>query len=383
MKIIIAGTAYPFRGGLAAYNERLAKEFSVMGNSVKIITFTLQYPGFLFPGKTQFLDSPPPADIHIERKMNSINPINWITVGYKIKKEKPDILIFKYWLPFMAPCFGTIARIVKKNRHTRVICILDNVIPHEKRPGDNLLTRYFTSCVDGAIAMSESVLTDLRQFNDFIPAALNPHPLFDNFGPPVSRELALGSLGIPPESKVILFFGFIRAYKGLDLLLKAYAQERFRNRNLKLVIAGEFYEESAPYLKLISENGIENEVFLFDKFINDDEVAIFFSAADLVVQPYRSATQSGVTQIAYHFGKPMVVTDVGGLKEIVPNGECGYVVPPDAGAIGDAIDDFFSGKRQNFFIENVKAARSRFSWRTMCETILTVYSKCTGNDNKK
>jgi glycosyltransferase involved in cell wall biosynthesis len=283
----------------------------------------------------------------------------------------------------MAPCFGTIARIAKRNRHTRVICILDNVIPHEKRPGDNILTKYFIKAVDGAIAMSESVLTDLRKFNDIIPAALNPHPLFDNFGPPVSRELALGSLGIPPDSRVILFFGFIRAYKGLDLLLKAYTQERFRNRNLKLIIAGEFYEESAPYIKLISENGIDNEVFLFDRFINDDEVTIFFSAADLVVQPYRSATQSGVTQIAYHFGKPMVVTDVGGLKEIVPNGECGYVVPPDAGSIADAIDDFFSGGKQNFFINNVKVARSRFSWKKMCETILSVYSKCTSNDNKK
>lgn len=383
MKIIIAGTAYPFRGGLAAYNERLAKEFSEMGNSVKIITFTLQYPGILFPGKTQFLDSPPPADINIERRMNSINPFNWASVGYRVKKERPDILIFKYWLPFMAPCFGTIARIAKRNSHTRVICILDNVIPHEKRPGDNLLTKYFTSAVDGAIAMSESVLTDLRKFNNIIPTALNPHPLFDNFGPPVARELALGSLGIPPESKVILFFGFIRAYKGLDLLLKAYAQGRFRNRNLKLIIAGEYYEESTLYSKLISENGIDNDVFLFDRFINDDEVSIFFSAADLVVQPYRSATQSGVTQIAYHFGKPMLVTDVGGLKEIVPNGKCGYVVPPEAGAIADAIDDFFSGGKQNFFIENVKAARSRFSWRKMCETILNVYSKCTGNDNKK
>jgi D-inositol-3-phosphate glycosyltransferase len=383
MKIIIAGTAYPFRGGLAAYNERLAKEFSVMGNSVKILTFTIQYPGFLFPGKTQFLDSPPPDDIDIERKMNSINPINWISVGYKIKKENPDILIFKYWLPFMAPCFGTIARIVKGNGHTRVICILDNVIPHEKRPGDNLLTKYFIKTVDGAIAMSDSVLTDLRKFNTIIPAALNPHPLFDNFGPSVSRELALGSLGIPPESKVILFFGFIRAYKGLDLLIKAFAQKRFRNRNLKLVIAGEFYEESAPYSKLISENELGNDIFLFDRFINDDEVSIFFSAADIVVQPYRSATQSGVTQIAYHFGKPMIVTDVGGLKEIVPNGECGYVVPPDPDAIADAIDNYFSGGKQNFFIENVKAAKSRFSWRKMCETILSVYSQCTGNDNKK
>jgi glycosyltransferase involved in cell wall biosynthesis len=264
-----------------------------------------------------------------------------------------------------------------------VICILDNVIPHEKRPGDNLLTKYFIKTVDGAIAMSDSVLTDLRKFNTIIPAALNPHPLFDNFGPSVSRELALGSLGIPPESKVILFFGFIRAYKGLDLLIKAFAHKRFRNRNLKLVIAGEFYEESAPYSKLISENELGNDIFLFDRFINDDEVSIFFSAADIVVQPYRSATQSGVTQIAYHFGKPMIVTDVGGLKEIVPNGECGYVVPPDPDAIADAIDNYFSGGKQNFFIENVKAAKSRFSWRKMCETILSVYSQCTGNDNKK
>jgi D-inositol-3-phosphate glycosyltransferase len=383
MNIIIAGTAYPFRGGLAAYNERLAREFISQGNVVKILTFTVQYPGFLFPGTTQFLDAPPPQGLHIERKISSINPFNWLRVGYTLKRENPDILIFKYWLPFMAPCFGTIARIVRANGHTKVVCILDNVIPHEARAGDRLLTAYFMAAIDGAVAMSDSVLSDLRKFNKLVPARLNPHPLFDNFGAPVDRDLAHGTLGLPPDIKCILFFGFIRAYKGLDLLIEAFADPRFRNRNMRLLIAGEFYEDKSPYTDLIRKYCLENEISLFDRFINDDEVALFFSAADLVVQPYRSATQSGVTQIAYHFEKPMLVTDVGGLKEIVPDGRCGYIVSADPESIAVAIDDFFTGGRKEFFTANIKTEKLRFLWSRMCDTVLAVYNTCIGNDNKK
>jgi D-inositol-3-phosphate glycosyltransferase len=383
MKIVIIGTAYPYRGGLAAYNERLAREFVSEGHDVSIYTFTLQYPNFLFPGKSQFLDAPPPAGLNIERKINSVNPFNWLSIGYKLKKQKPDLVIFKYWLPFMAPCFGTIAKITRTNRHTRVLCILDNVIPHEKRPGDKLLTKYFTSSINGAIAMSESVLTDLKKFNSKVPAKLNPHPLFDNFGNSVTKEVALSKLGIEYAERVILFFGFIRAYKGLDLLIEAFSDQRFREMKIKLIIAGEFYEESKPYKDLITRFNIGENVFLFERFINDDEVALFFSSADLVVQPYRSATQSGVTQIAYHFEKSMLVTDVGGLKEIVPDGRCGYVVQPDPKEIADAIADFFLNCRNDFFVQNIREEKLRFSWSRMTASIEEVYKKCTDNDNKK
>ncbi len=383
MKIIIVGTAYPYRGGLAAYNERLAREFVDEGKNVTIVTFSLQYPSFLFPGKSQYLDSPAPEDLDIRREVNSVNPLNWISTGRRIKKQNPDILIFKYWLPFMAPCFGTIARIVRKNRHTKVITVFDNVVPHERRPGDKSLTKYYTSAIDGAIAMSASVLNDLSEFRNDIPVRLNPHPLFDNFGPPVDRDKALGQLGLDPSFSYILFFGFIRKYKGLDLLIEAFSNEQLRGMNLKLIVAGEFYEDDSPYRELVDNLNLGEEIIFFDRFINDNEVAAFFSVADLVVQPYRSATQSGVTQIAYHYGKPMLVTDVGGLREIVPDHRCGYVVNPDNESISLAISDFFINKRKEEYTANVMAEREKYSWAKMTASIIEVYTKCSNHDNKK
>jgi len=383
MNIVIVGTAHPFRGGLAAYNERLARQFASEGHEVSINTFTVQYPAFLFPGKTQYIDAPAPDDLPIRRSVNSVNPFNWIINGLKLRKSRPDILIFKYWLPFMAPCFGTIARIARWNRHTRVICIFDNVIPHEKRPGDKLLTSYFIRAIDGAVAMSQSVLDDLRKFNPLVPSALNPHPLFDNFGKGMDRNTAKDQLGIDKSLKIVLFFGFIRAYKGLDLLIEAFADERLKDKHLALLIAGEFYEDDKPYKEQIARPGIEKNVILFDRFINDNEVQVFFSAADLVVQPYRSATQSGVTQICYHFEKPMVVTDVGGLKEIVPDGKCGYVVKPDPAEIAGAISDFFENNREEFFSGNIRNEKARFGWDRMSRSVTDIYKKCLADDNKK
>ena len=383
MDIVIIGTAYPYRGGLAAYNERLARQFSEEGSNVTLLTFTLQYPGFLFPGKTQFLEGPPPEGLAIQRKINSVNPFNWISAGYSIRESKPDLLIFKYWLPFMAPCFGTIARIAAKNSHTKVICIFDNVIPHEKRMGDKILTRYFTSSINGAIAMSQSVLSDLSLFRKNIPSKLNPHPLFDNFGAAISRNEALKRLGLDNGYSYILFFGFIRAYKGLDLLIEAFSDERLRKIKLKLIVAGEFYEDDKPYREMVKERKLENGIFFFDRFINDDEVSEFFCASDLVVQPYKSATQSGVTQIAYHFEKPMIVTDVGGLKEIVPDGKCGYVVNPNPSEIAASILDFFENEKKEYFIRNLKVEKEKYAWDRMTASVEEVYSKCMDNDNKK
>jgi D-inositol-3-phosphate glycosyltransferase len=382
MNITIIGTAYPYRGGLAAFNERLAREFMNEGHSVTILTFTLQYPGFLFPGKSQFLEGPAPEGIKIERKINSVNPFNWLSTGCSIKKNKPDLLLFKYWLPFMAPCFGTISRIARSNRHTKVLCIFDNVIPHERRPGDKLFTKYFAGCLDGGIAMSQSVLDDLRLFRKDIPARLNPHPLFDNFGTLMGRGEAIAKLGLDPEFRYLLFFGFVRAYKGLDLLIEAFADDRLKNRKLKLIIAGEFYEESKPYKEMISKYNIK-DIILFERFINDEEVRIFFSAADLIVQPYKSATQSGVTQIAYHFEKPMLVTNVGGLKEIVPDGKCGYVVNTDPEEIANAITDFYENNRQESFIKGIKIEKEKYLWSRMTASVLGVYVNSMNNDNKK
>ena len=231
--------------------------------------------------------------------------------------------------------------------------------------------------------MSESVVDDLLLFRKDIPVKLNPHPVFDNFGPPVERDVAMGYLGLDPQFSYILFFGFIRHYKGLDLLLEAFSGKEMRNRKIKLIIAGEFYEDPSPYRDIIAKNNLADDVVLFDRFINDSEVASFFSIADVVVQPYRSATQSGVTQIAYHFDKPMIVTDTGGLREIVPDGRCGYVVSPDKNSVFEAIDRFYTQNKKEEFTENVLREKEKYSWNRMTASITEVYNKCSGHDNKK
>ena len=373
--IKIIGTAYPFRGGLASYNERLAREFIKFGYKVSIETFTIQYPDFLFPGKTQYSDSLPPEGIEIKRCINSVNPINWLKAGYRIKKEKPDIVIIKYWLPFMAPCFGTIAKIVGKNRFSKVICIADNIIPHENKPGYNMLTRFFLRQMNGVVAQSKSVYNDVFRFTDKIPVNLCPHPMFDNFGELLPREKALEQLKLSPDFLYVLFFGFIRNYKGLDLLLHAFADERIKRLNVKLIVAGEFYADSKDYYELIERLGISGNLILKTNFIADHEVNIYFSCADLVAQPYKSATQSGVTQIGYHFNKPMLVTNVGGLPEIIPHGVIGYVVEPDVKEIADALYNFFTTDKKATFEKNIIQEKKKFLWSTMVEAIIEITDK--------
>jgi D-inositol-3-phosphate glycosyltransferase len=381
MRIIILGTAHPFRGGLASYNERLAGQLLSQGHDVEILTFTLQYPGFLFPGKSQLTDSSAPEGLRITRILNSMNPFNWLRTGRVIRKKNPDILLIKYWIPAMAPCLGSVARIVGKGKSgkTRVICIFDNVIPHEKSFIDRILTRYFTGSIHGAIVMSGSVGEDLKSFRVNIPVRFNPHPLYDNYGASMPRNVALGRMNLDPGFSYLLFFGFIRAYKGLDLLLGALSDNRLRSMKIKLIVAGEFYESDLPYRELITNNNLSGEVLMLDRFIGEDEVAPLFCSANLVVQPYRSATQSGVTQIAYHFEKPMLVTDVGGLSEIVPDHRCGYVVTPDSSSIADAIVDYFTNNREAEYSKNVMEEKSRYTWDKLTTAIIDVYEK-TFND---
>lgn len=373
--IKIIGPAYPFRGGLASYNERLAQEFQNQGHRVEIETFTIQYPGILFPGKSQYVDGKGPEHLKIKRTVNSINPLNWLRIGTRIRREKPDLLMVRYWLPFMAPALGTICRIVRKNKHTKVICLADNIVPHEKRPGDHLLTAYFMKSIDGMVAMSQSVLNDINRFNPKLPRALCPHPLFDNFGERIEQSKAKKLLHLELETSYLLFFGFIRDYKGLDILLKAFADQRLIERPVKLIIAGEFYTKPDPYLKLLADLNLNERVILHTDFIPNEKVNQYFSAADLVVQPYKSATQSGVTQIGYHFEKAMLVTNVGGLSEIIPDQKIGYVVEPNEEAIADAIFDFYQNKRQIVFEQNIKEEKKKFSWENMVDAFLTVYNE--------
>lgn len=375
MRIIILGSAHPLRGGLASYNERLAEEFQKNGHQVSIETFSLQYPSFLFPGKTQFSSSPAPKNLDIHVSVNSINPFNWIKVGLQLKKEKPDLLIIKFWLPFMGPCFGTIARIIKSNRHTRVITILDNLIPHEKRPGDRILTQYYIKSSDAFVAMSKSVFGEIDQFTTQKPRSLSPHPLFDNFGKRIPREQALSQLNLPDNFRYILFFGFIRDYKGLDLLLEAFADQRFRNQPLKLIVAGEFYSNGQKYLDQIRQLQLEDHVILKTNFIPNEEVAAYFGAADIVALPYKSATQSGVTQIGFHFEKPMLVTNVGGLGEIIHHGSIGYVTQPDPHDIANDLFDFFSSDRKDTFEQNIIEEKKQYGWDIMYKCLLDLYRK--------
>lgn len=370
--IKIIGPAYPYRGGIAAFNERLATEYQRLGHRVEIETFKLQYPGFLFPGKTQYAEGEPPSDLKIKQTINSISPINWIRVGRKIKKENNDIVIFKFWLPLMGPCFGTIARIIKKNKHSKVISVLDNIIPHEERPGDKLLTAYFVKSQSGFIAMSNAVMSELGTFDTIAPRLYSPHPVYDNYGEIIDRTEAISRLGLDPDFRYLLFFGLIRDYKGLDLLIEAFSDLRFRNRKIKLLVAGEFYTDSEKIFKLIDEKGIGDEVIIKSEFIPDREVASWFCASDLVVQPYKSATQSGITQIGYNFLKPMLVTNVGGLPEIITHNKSGYVVKPEPTAIADAIDDFYTNKREKDLIDGVISDKKKFGWDKMIDSITNI-----------
>ncbi len=368
-RVLIIGPGHPLRGGLASFNQRLAKEFIDAGHSCEIYSFSLQYPGFLFPGTTQYSSEPAPAGLVIHSAINSVNPINWIRVGNRLRRLKPDLIIVRFWLPFMGPALGTILRRVKKNRHTRVLCIADNIIPHEKRPGDKLFTRYFLKPCDAFITMSRKVMDDLVAFGNNKPARQVTHPLYDNFGEPVAKQDARARLGIDTGQKLLLFFGFIRKYKGLDLLLEAMADPRIREQGIKLLVAGEFYEEEKPYQELIRQLAIEDLLLLHTDFIPDSEVRYYLSAADAVVQPYRNATQSGVTPLAYHFEVPMLVTNVGGLPDLVPHNKSGLIVEPNPAAIAEGILAFFA-RGGSAFLPYLREEKKKYSWSRMRETII-------------
>jgi glycosyltransferase involved in cell wall biosynthesis len=366
--VVIIGPAHPLRGGLASYNERLARQFLSAGHRVTILTFSLQYPGFLFPGTTQYSSEPAPADLDIRVCINSVNPFNWLKTGRMLRRMKPDLVVVRFWLPFMGPALGTILRFVRGLKGTRVVCIADNIIPHEHRPGDKLFTKYFTGSADAFLTMSEKVLSDLRQFDDRKPAQFVPHPLYDNFGEGIPRSEARALLGLPAEGRIILFFGFIRKYKGLDLLLEAMADPRIGAAGIRLLVAGEFYEDEAPYRALLQRPEIAERVIMRTNFIPDSEVRNYLCAADLVVQPYRSATQSGVTPLAYHFETPMLVTRVGALPDMVPDGEVGIVCEPDPTAIAEGILRFYETGADHF-IPHIRSEKRKYTWQRIQETL--------------
>ena len=373
-KIFIIGPAYPLRGGLATFDELFCKAFNEQGHDCEIISYSLQYPNFLFPGSTQFDTSGNvPKNIKIHTLINSVNPLSWIKTARFIKKQKPDFIVFRFWIPFMGPALGSIARMVRKSG-VKVLAITDNVIPHETRPGDVAFAKYFINACDGFVTMSKAVMKDLEKFTSTVHKKYLLHPLYTSFGEKLNKMDARKALKLPTDKQLVLFFGLIRNYKGLDMLLDAM-NELKSHPNIVLVIAGEFYEDKQPYLDLIEKYQIQNQVILHGKFIANEDVKLYFSAADLVALPYRSATQSGVTQVSFHFEVPTLVTNVGGLGEIIPDKVAGYVVAPNGKEIAEGIKDYFDNNRMPSFTEGMKKEKQKYDWKIFVDEVIDLYKK--------
>ncbi|CUT07532.1 Glycosyltransferase involved in cell wall bisynthesis [Candidatus Kryptonium thompsonii] len=369
MKIIIVGPAYPYRGGIAHYTGLLYKSLREKGHEVKIFNFKRLYPKFLFPGKTQFESSSEKIEkIESERVIDSINPINWFITGLKIAREKPDLVIFKYWLPFFAPCFGVISCITKLFSKSKIIFICHNITPHEKFPFAKFLSKFAFLFADHFIVQSTAVEEDLLKIKPRASYKKIFHPIYEIFGKPIDRNEARKLLGIKPDEKVLLFFGYIREYKGLDLLLKSMnlVLSKFP---VKLLVVGEFYEDPKRYYKIVEEEGIEDFVVFKSEYIPNNEVKVYFSASDLVVLPYVSATQSGIVQIAYNFNKPVITTNVGGLPEVVIEGKTGFVVEPSSEKLAEAIIKFFEWDLAETFSKNIENVKEKFSWEHLVQVV--------------
>lgn len=376
MKLSFIGPAYPYRGGLATIIENLARVFATRGNEVDIKTFTLQYPRLLFPGKSQFRTGEAPKSLTISRQVSTVNPFSWLRVGRRLRREAPEMVVLKYWTPLMAPCFGTICRLARKNRKTKVVVHLDNITPHEPRFYDRLLNSYFLGACDGFIYMSEAVNSDLRTYLPNPKALFSPHPLFDNYGARMEREEACRRLHLDAEVSYVMFFGYIREYKGLDILLDAWAMLKAegRTKGKRLLVVGEVYGSDSPYREQIERLGLGEEDMLFhDSFVPDEEVAEWFSVADMVALPYRSATQSGVTQVAYAYDVPMVVTRVGGLAEMVEDDVVGVLAEVSARSVAEAIAKVFEGDNLERYRQGVVRNKGRFSWEATADRIEELY----------
>ncbi|NML21290.1 glycosyltransferase [Pseudoflavitalea sp. G-6-1-2] len=377
-QVVIIGPAHPLRGGLSTFDHRLCKQFKEEGYDCCIYSFSLLYPSFLFPGTSQYTTEPAPEGIEIYSVINSIHPLNWLQVGNELNRLKPDLIVVRFWLPLIGPALGTILRRAKKNGHTKVVAITDNVIPHEKRPGDTPFTRYFLKACDAFVTMSDKVMTDLRKFVTDKPAIQAKHPLYDTFGDPIPKSAARAHLRLKDNELIVLFFGFIRKYKGLDILLEAMQLVKKDPRPIRLLVAGEYYEDEAEYNKLISQLGIADVLIMRTQFIPDSEVKYYLCAADVVVQPYRNATQSGVTPLAYHFEAPMIVTNVGGLPDLVPHDKVGLVCEPNPASIAAAISEYFD-KGEQYFLPHLRTEKQKYSWQVLVNNITDIAALPTNN----
>ena len=367
MKIAILSCFYPYRGGISQFNACLYDELS-RNNIVKAFNFSRQYPEFLFPGKTQFVTADDEAvPIESDSLLDTANPFTYISTYRAIRDWKPDVLIVRYWMSYFAPSLGYITRRMKK--HCKVISILDNVVPHEQRIFDTPLTKYFLTGSTGHITLCEAVSKDLLRLKEDARYTVIQHPLYSHFGKKKERSEVENKLGLTPGKKNILFFGLIRKYKGLDILLEAFDK---LPEDYQLIIAGEPYGSFAPYQEIIDRISGKDRVIKVLKYIKDSEVTDYFSAADLAVLPYRSATQSGISSVAYHFEVPMIVTDVGGLKETIGDRGTGLVVnegTPEA--IRKEIERYFGDPAiAEECIANIRMEKERLSWKGFAERLI-------------
>lgn len=373
MRIAHLSVFYPFRGGISQFNGHIFRQLS-KEHEVQAFNFSLQYPDFLFPGKSQFVDK---NDTQVDKipsvkTLNSVNPLSYVATAKKINQFNPDLLITRFWMPFFGPALGTVNHLVKK--HTKIICVVDNLIAHEQRFFDRPFTNYFMNTVDACISMSSAVTQDIKTVSPKMKIAEHPHPVYDHFGELLSKEEAQAKLNIPKGKKVLLFFGLIRAYKGLDLLLKAM---KTLSEKYYLVIAGEPYEDFSSYQNLIDESGAKDRIQAHTRYISTEEVSLFFSAADAGVLPYKSATQSGVAAMAFHFNLPVVVTDTGGLKEMIEPHEIGIVADsPSVENVVTSVKTLFESNQELEKIsENIKRFKANNNWETFSNLILDTYNR--------
>ena len=361
-RIAVVGPAHPYRGGIAHFNEMTMRGLAGRGHDVRAITFTRQYPEALFPGRTQFAEGSPPEGVpRAERIIDTLNPLTWWRTARRIEQVAPDAVLFQFWMPFFAPAYGVIARWLRR-KGARILSIVHNALPHERHLGDKTFGRFFLRACDGFVVMSDAVASDLHPLRRDASAVRRiEHPLYTRFGEAVPRDEARAQLDLPPEAPVMLFFGFVREYKGLHVLLEALPQIASHLPTIRLVVAGEFYDEPDRYESIIRQHGLEDRVIVHNRYIPGDDVPLFFSAADVVTQPYVSATQSGVAQIAFHFNTPVVVTDVGGLAEVVPHEKAGLVVPPEnPHALAQAIVRFFAEGMRDDLAAGVREQKHKY-----------------------
>lgn len=358
MKITYLSTFYPYRGGIAQFNANLYRALSRQ-HQVTAYNFKRQYPDFLFPGKTQYVAPDDRADrIDSAPLLDSANPFSYLSSARRIASEKPELLLMRYWMPYFAPSLGTVGGRLKK-KGCRVLAIADNIIPHEKKFFDKPLTRWFIRQCSGFIVMSESVRDDLLSLAPEAPYMLKPHPLYNHFGEKTDPATAKRALGLDPDKKTLLFFGLIRDYKGLDLLIEAM---NALDGSYQLLIGGECYGSFDKYEAQIRRAARPENIHVFNRYIVDSEVPLFFSAADVCVQPYRSATQSGILAIAYHFDVPLVVTDAGGLKESIVSAGTGLVCPEiSAASVAETVGRFYAADREQFRTQ-IRKIKSELSW---------------------